>query len=459
MSKTSTMSKAPLPDHDYEGRDVASITRGLAKRMTFTVGKDKYTATERDWFLAIAYVVRDRLIERWMKTMRSYYKQDAKRVYYLSLEFLIGRTLRNSLLNLDFLEEAKQALNEIGCNLEELEELELDAALGNGGLGRLAACFLDSMATMQLPGYGYGIRYEYGMFRQKIENGCQMEHPDNWLRYANPWEFHRPEVLYPVQFHGRVVQYPSDDGSMHHHWIDTDDVMAMAYDTPTPGYNSTNVNNLRLWSAKASRDFNLQLFNQGDYIKAVEEKNESENLSKVLYPSDTTVMGRQLRLKQQYFFVSASLQDILFRFLKLHDDMDELPDKVAIQLNDTHPAIAIPELMRVLLDIHHLRWQQAWSITTRTFAYTNHTLLPEALEIWSVKLFKEILPRHLQIIYEINHRFLDEVMHQHPGDGELLRRMSIIDEAGERTIRMAHLAIIGSHKVNGVAALHTKLLR
>ncbi|MEJ1354521.1 MAG: glycogen/starch/alpha-glucan phosphorylase [Candidatus Sedimenticola sp. (ex Thyasira tokunagai)] len=456
------MSESPLTPplkHDYEGQDVASIKHGLANRMTYTVGKDDYTATDRDWYLAIAYVVRDRLIDRWMETMRSYYKQDAKRVYYLSLEFLIGRTLRNSLLNLDFLEEAKQALNEIGCNLETLEELELDAALGNGGLGRLAACFLDSMATLQLPGYGYGIRYEYGMFRQKIEDGCQVEHPDNWLRYANPWEFHRPEVLYPVQFHGRVVQYPSDDGSMHHHWIDTDDVMAMAYDTPTPGYNNANVNNLRLWSAKASRDFNLQLFNEGDYIKAVEEKNESENLSKVLYPNDTTVMGRQLRLKQQYFFVSASLQDILFRFLKLHDDLTELPDKVAIQLNDTHPAIAIPELMRILLDVHHLDWQQAWGITTDTFAYTNHTLLPEALERWSVKLFEEILPRHLQIIYEINQRFLNEVMHKHPGDGGLLRRMSIIDEAGERTIRMAHLAIVGSHKVNGVAALHTKLLR
>ncbi len=445
--------------YDYEGHDAPSIKQSLANRMIYTVGKDNYTATERDWYHATAYMVRDRLIERWMETMRNYYRKDAKRVYYLSLEFLIGRTLRNSLLNLGFAEEAEQALTEMGLDLDQMEELEFDAALGNGGLGRLAACFLDSMATLRLPGYGYGIRYEYGMFRQQIENGQQVEQPDNWLRYANPWEFPRPEVLYQVKFFGRVVHYPTEDGTLRYHWIDTEEVMAMAYDTPVPGYGVPTVNNMRLWSAKASRDFDLHYFNAGNYIKAVEDKTSSENLSKVLYPSDSTVTGRELRLKQQYFFVSASLQDILYRFLKQHDDLALLPQKVVIQLNDTHPAIAIPELMRILVDIHHIDWQQAWDITTETFSYTNHTLLPEALETWPVALFESMFPRHLQIIYEINQRFLTELMHRHPGDVELLKRLSIIDEESGRRVRMAHLAIIGSHRVNGVAALHTTLLK
>lgn len=444
---------------DSAGLDTTSVKHALANRLTYSVGKDNYTATDRDWYLATAYVIRDRLIERWMSTMRNYYHNESKRVYYLSLEFLIGRTLRNSLHNLDFLTQTEEALADLGLNLEMIEELEFDAALGNGGLGRLAACFLDSMATLQLPGYGYGIRYEYGMFRQSIENGWQKEGPDNWLRYTNPWEFHRPEVLYPVKFNGQVVQYPRDDGTIRYHWIDTNEVMAMAFDTPIPGYGVPTVNNMRLWSAKASRDFDLELFNEGDYIKAVENKNRSENLSKVLYPNDTTVMGRELRLKQQYFFVSASLQDILYRHLKQNDSLDNLGDKVAIQLNDTHPAIAIPELMRILMDIHNLEWERAWVITTSTFGYTNHTLLPEALETWPVSMVESLLPRHLQLIYEINHRFLSEVMHRHPGDNELLRRMSLIDETQGRQVRMAHLAIVGSHRVNGVAALHTELLR
>jgi starch phosphorylase len=304
-----------------------------------------------------------------------------------------------------------------------------------------------------------GIRYEYGMFNQKIENGWQVEHPDNWLRYGNPWEFPRPEVLYPVKFGGRVVEYCDERGQACHHWVDTDEVMAMAYDTPTPGFGTNTVNNMRLWSAKASRDFDLKYFNEGNYIKAVEDKNESENLSKVLYPNDTTAMGRELRLKQQYFFVSASLQDILYRYRKHHKAFEELPDKVAIQLNDTHPSIAIPELMRLLMDIHCLDWNQAWDITTRTFAYTNHTLMPEALETWPVSLFEAVLPRHLQIIYEINHRFLQDVIHRFPGDSERLKRMSIIDETHGRRIRMAHLAIVGSHHVNGVAQIHSELMR
>jgi len=444
--------------YDYQGLDVGSIKHSLANRMIFTVGKDSYTATDRDWFHAVAFMVRDRLAERWMETMRRYYREDAKRIYYFSLEFLIGRSLTNSVLNLDFMDECRRALYELGLDYEAVEALEYDAALGNGGLGRLAACFLDSMATMRLPGYGYGIRYEYGMFRQALEQGRQVEHPDNWLRYGNPWEFPRPEVLYPVRFFGKVVQYTDENGLTHNHWDEGELVMAMAYDTPIPGYGVDTVNNMRLWAAKATRDFDLQYFNRGDYIGAVEDKTVSENLSKVLYPMDTTLMGRTLRLKQQYFFVSASLQDIIYRFRKDHEHWNAFPEKVAIQLNDTHPAIAIPELMRILLDVHHLGWDQAWDITQRTFGYTNHTLLPEALETWPVSLMESMLPRHMQLIYEINHRFLQDVMHSHPGDTDRLRRMSLIDEEGERRVRMAHLAIVGSHRVNGVSAVHTDLL-
>ena len=446
--------------HEITGLDAASIKQSFVDRLTYSVAKDDHTATDRDWFFTAAYVARDRMINRWMQTMRSYYDHDAKRVYYFSMEFLMGRTLMNSMLNLGFDVEYRRALAELGIDLDKIKEIEMDAALGNGGLGRLAACFLDSMATLELPGYGYGIRYEYGMFSQRIENGRQVEHPDNWLRYGNPWEFARPEVLYQVKFGGRVVQYKDELGVERYHWIDTDDVMAMAYDSPIPGYGTRTVNNMRLWSAKATRDFDLRYFNEGDYTRAVGDKSESETLSKVLYPNDTTEMGKELRLKQQYFFVCASLQDVLYRYSKHHHSgFDALPDKVAIQLNDTHPSIAVAELMRVLVDLHHLDWGRAWDITTRTFGYTNHTLMPEALETWLVALFERLLPRHMQIIYEINHRFLKDVMHQYPGDNERLRRMSIIDEGGGRRIRMAHLAIVGSHKVNGVAKIHTELMK
>ena len=451
--------KEPLLAHEMIGLDAASIKQSFVDRLTYSVAKDSLTATDRDWFFTAAYVARDRMIDRWMETMRRYYDEDAKRIYYFSMEFLMGRTLMNSLHNLGFDQQYRKALSDLGVDLDKVREIEQDAALGNGGLGRLAACFLDSMATLELPGYGYGIRYEYGMFAQRIENGRQIEHPDNWLRYGNPWEFARPEVLYQVKFHGRVVQYKDEHGVERHHWIDSDDVMAMAFDTPIPGYGTKTVNNMRLWAAKATRDFELRYFNEGDYIKAVADKNESENLSKVLYPNDTTEMGRELRLKQQYFFVCASLQDVFYRHSKHHDDFDSLPDKVAIQLNDTHPSIAIAELMRVLVDLHHLEWSRAWGITTRTFAYTNHTLMPEALETWPVAMFEKLLPRHLQIIYEINQHFLKEVTHQYPGDNDKLRRMSIIDETGGRRIRMAHLAIVGSHKVNGVAQIHTELMK
>ena len=456
------MSKAPQPTQlevDKPAFDTPSIKRSLANRLMYSIGKDPITATERDWFYTSAAVVRERLIERWMETMRSYYREDTKRVYYFSMEFLMGRTLMNSMLNIGCEESFSSALKEMGLELEKIRDMENDAALGNGGLGRLAACFLDSMATLGIPGYGYGIRYEYGMFNQRIENGNQVEHPDNWLRYGNPWEFPRSEVLYQVKFHGRVVGFNDDKGQMRYQWVDSDDVMAMAYDYPIPGYGTETVNNMRLWAAKATRDFDLGYFNEGNYIKAVEDKNESENLSKVLYPDDTTEMGRELRLKQQYFFVCASLQDIFYRYCKYQDHFDELPNKVAIQLNDTHPSIAIPELMRMLVDVHGLEWDHAWEICNGVFAYTNHTLMPEALETWPVPLFERVLPRHLQIIYEINQRFLRDVMHRFPGDTDLLRRMSIIDDSGAKRVRMAHLAIVGSHKVNGVAAIHTQLMK
>jgi starch phosphorylase len=446
-------------DLDYLGTDPLSLQRSINNRLVYTIGKDPYTAVGADWLNALSYAVRDRLIERWMETQRSYYRTGAKRIYYLSLEFLIGRSLNNALLNIGFRDKCAQALKQLGLDLEELESLEHDAALGNGGLGRLAACILDSMASLNLPGGGYGIRYEYGMFRQRINEGQQMELPENWLANGNPWEFPRAEVSYRVRFGGRVMEYQESDGRRHHNWIDGDEVLAMAYDTPIPGYHTDTVNNLRLWSARASRDFDLEYFNQGNYLKAVEDKTLSENLSKVLYPDDRSSQNQELRLRQQYFFVSASLQDILRRFLQDHEDFRLLPEKVAIQLNDTHPAIAIPELMRILIDNHHLEWQTAWEITVKTFSYTNHTLLPEALERWPTGMLERLLPRHMQIIYEINRRFLLTVTHLYPDDPERLRRLSLIGENNGKHVRMANLAIVGSHKVNGVSALHTELLQ
>jgi starch phosphorylase len=445
--------------YDYIGSDTKAIQRSVSNHLVYTIGKDPLTATEHDWMMAFSYVVRDRLIERWMETQRSYYKHDAKRIYYLSMEFLIGRSLVNSLLNMDIYDACTEALHKLGIELERLRSLEHDAALGNGGLGRLAACFLDSMASLNIPGYGYGIRFEYGMFRQKIENGQQVELPENWLVHGNPWEFPRPEVSYRIRFGGRVMEYQDPTGRRHFDWIEGDVVLAQAYDTPIPGFHNDTVNNLRLWSAKAYEDFDLTCFNMGEYIEAVVGKTYSENISKVLYPNDTSTMNKQLRLKQQYFFVCASLKDILRRFFSDHDDLYELPERIAIQLNDTHPAIAIPELMRLLMDKHQLEWQPAWEITTRVFSYTNHTLLPEALETWPAHIFEQLLPRHLQLIHEINRRFLLMVGHLHPGDMSLLHRLSIIDDGGERRIRMAHLAIVGSHRVNGVSALHSELLR
>ena len=438
---------------------IADLEKAIVNHLIYLLGKDPVDTQQQDWFEALARVVRDLLTTQWMESMRSYYLQDAKRVYYLSMEFLMGRALGNALQNMRCADEFRHALEEMGLRLEDVSQCEAEAGLGNGGLGRLAACFMDSLASLHMPGFGYGIRYEYGMFTQQIEQGWQVEHPDNWLRYGNPWEFPRSDVIYRVQFKGHAQLVTEENQSARYVWAETEDVMAMAYDTPIPGYGGKTVNNLRLWSAKASRDFDLRYFNEGNYIRAVEQKTQSENLSKVLYPDDTTQMGRELRLRQEYFFVSATLQDILSHFTTDHDSFMDLPDEVAIQLNDTHPSIAIPELMRILVDEYRLDWEQAWDITVRTFAYTNHTLLPEALETWPVNLLSRLLPRHLLIIYEINRRFLAEVSRLYPGDVGLLRRISLIDEEHGKRVRMSHLAIVGSHKINGVAKLHSHLMQ
>ena len=439
------------------------VYQALQNHLIFSCFKTSTAATEQDWYEATAYTVRDHVVERWIKTAESYVANDPKRVYYLSLEFLIGRMLSNTALSLNLQDELKNSLAKLGHSLEATTEMETDAALGNGGLGRLAACFLDSMATMDIPATGYGIRYEYGMFRQTIENGQQIENADNWLHNGNIWEYQRLEANYVVKFYGNVIDHPSEHGT-EYHWINTDQVLAVAYDMPVPGYDTQTVNNLRLWSARATREFDLYQFNNGNYEKSVEQRNKFEHISKVLYPNDTSELGKELRLKQQYFFVSASIQDILRRFLAAHPvyssaDWEKLPKQIAIQLNDTHPAIAIAEMMYQLVDNHHVLWQQAWQLVRKIFAYTNHTLLPEALETWSLAMMERLLPRHMGIIYHINQEFLYEVNHHFPGDVDLLRRVSIIDETNGRRVRMAHLAIIGSHTVNGVAALHSELLQ
>jgi starch phosphorylase len=427
-------------------------------RRTLAIISQK-NATDFERFLALAHVVRDQLIDRWVKTQETYYQKNSKRVYYLSLEFLMGRTLGNAMVNLDIDGVIADAMHELGLNLEELREMEVDAGLGNGGLGRLAACFLDSMATLEIPATGMGIRYEFGIFHQMIdEQGNQVEKPDNWLRLDNPWEIARPQYAIRIPFGGFVSEYRDDQNSLRSRWEPAEYVLAMPYDTPIPGCKNNTVNNLRLWSARSADDFGLDYFNKGDYLAAVRDIELSENISKVLYPNDASVNGKELRLKQQFFLCAASLRDILRRYTKVNGDIQKLHEKIAIQLNDTHPAVAIPEMMRLLLDEEGLNWDDAWDQVTKIFAYTNHTLMPEALEKWEVSLFERLLPRHLQIIYEINHRFLREVSFRWPGDIERLRRMSIIEEDHGKRVRMAYLAIVGSHKVNGVAALHSQLL-
>ena len=449
-------SRRLIPEPPPGGLDEAGIIAAFAQRMMYTVAKDAHTATDFDVYLAVAYSVRDRLMERWFKTQSAYYRADAKRVYYLSLEFLMGRALLNNVVNLGARGTHVHGLRQLGYDLESLQEREWDAGLGNGGLGRLAACILDSAATLALPFYGYGIRYEYGIFTQKIQGGAQVELPDNWLRYGNPWEIPRADALFPVHFYGRTEYATDANGHLRAHWVDTQEVWAMAYDTPIAGFCNDTVNTLRLWAAKSSRDFDLRQFNQGDYVSAVQDKTASENISKVLYPPDDQYAGKELRLKQQYFFVSATLQDVMRRFLKFGKrNFQDLPGKVAIQLNDTHPVLGIPELMRLLVDEHEVAWDEAWDLTQRVFAYTNHTVLPEALERWPVDLFRRLLPRQFNIIEEIDRRFKAHTASL--GDTDLVRRTAILDDSGH--VRMANLAFVGSHAVNGVAALHTEILR
>ena len=460
MSLSEAIAAEPILRGERLGLDVRSLQRSFLDHVAFTQAKVPGHATKADSYVALAMTVRDRLIERWIATRRAYYQDpDLKRVYYLSLEYLIGRSLGNSLINLQLYEECEQALFELGHDMEEIREIEEEAGLGNGGLGRLAACFLDSMATLGLPGYGYGIRYDYGMFQQCIRDGYQVEEAYDWLRLGNPWEIARPEHAFRVQFYGRVVSEPDGHGDRRYRWIDTQDVLALPYDMPVPGYDNNTVNTLRLFSARSTREFDLDYFSHGDYLRACEDKLRAENITKVLYPRDDSAQGKELRLQQEYLLVSASLQDILTRFRLQSRDWEMLPERAAIQLNDTHPVMAIPELMRLLIDGEGLGWEQAWGITTRTFAYTNHSVLPEAMEAWPVSLLEKLLPRHLEIIYEINRRLLDEVSRRRPGGEERSGRISLIEEGDDQRVRMAHLGVVGSHSVNGVSALHTEILK
>ncbi|XP_041736721.1 glycogen phosphorylase, brain form [Coregonus clupeaformis] len=462
----------PLSDHEKRKQisvrgiaglgDVAEIKKSFNRHLHFTLVKDRNVATPRDYYFALAHTVRDHLVGRWIRTQQYYYEKDPKRIHYLSLEFYMGRTLQNTMINLGLQNACDEAIYQLGLDIEELEEIEEDAGLGNGGLGRLAACFLDSMASLGLAAYGYGIRYEFGIFNQKITNGWQVEEADDWLRYGNPWEKARPEYMLPVHFYGRVEH--TGKGVK---WMDTQVVLAMPYDTPVPGFKNNTVNTMRLWSAKAPNDFNLQEFNVGDYIEAVLDRNLAENISRVLYPNDNFFEGKELRLKQEYFVVAATLQDIIRRFKSskfgcrdpVRTSFETFPEKVAIQLNDTHPALAIPELMRILVDVEKLDWDKAWELTCQTCAYTNHTVLPEALERWPVNLFEKLLPRHLQIIYEINHLHLQRIAAMFPGDNDRLRRMSLIEEGDSKRINMAHLCVVGSHAVNGVARIHSEIIK
>ncbi|OAB60307.1 glycogen phosphorylase [Leptolyngbya valderiana BDU 20041] len=446
-------------EDDRTGMSLETLKRAFADHLFYLQGKDESIATLKDYYFALAYTVRDRLLHRFIKTTRTYREDNVKVVCYLSAEFLMGRHLGNNLVNLGLDEKVRQVVEESGLDLDELIEQEEDPGLGNGGLGRLAACFLDSLATLEIPAIGYGIRYEFGIFHQMIRDGWQVEVPDNWLRFGNPWEIARPEDTVEVKLGGHTEMYHDPKGHYRVCWIPDRTVIGIPHDTPVPGYDTNTVNPLRLWKAEASEEFNFDAFNAGNYDRAVAEKIDSETISKVLYPNDNTPQGRELRLAQQYFFVSASLQDLIRIHLRTQPSLDNFHERFAIQLNDTHPAVAVAELMRLLLDEHSFDWDTAWNITHQTFAYTNHTLLPEALERWSVKLFERLLPRHLELIYEINHRFLEDVRTWFPGDDERAARLSIIEEGYEKQVRMAHLACVGSHAINGVAALHTELLK
>lgn len=438
----------------------SSLVTQFAERLEFDLVKDRTTVTDHDILEAISMAIRDRLTRNWLKTQHEYNENNVKKVHYLSLEFLMGSLLGNSLINLGLYEETRKLLEGFGYDLDKIMREEPDMGLGNGGLGRLAACYMESLATLELPAYGYGILYEYGIFEQDIENGYQIEKPDHWLRYGNPWKVVRPEFTYTVKFNGSVSTYFDETGRTRYNWINTDDVLAIANDVPVPGYQNRTVNTLRLWQAKSTDEFNLNNFNQGNYLSAVENKNLSETISKVLYPNDSIPQGKILRLRQQYFFVSATLQDIIYNFKLNNSDFKLLPEKAAIQLNDTHPAIAIPDLMRILMDDEGLEWNDAWDITQQVFAYTNHTIVPEALEEWSESLLHSLLPRHMQIITEINRRFTAEVKEKYSNDDSVTGKMAIIREsASGNSVKMANLAIIGSHSTNGVAELHTDILK
>ncbi len=443
------------------GMDSESITADFRHYFSHTLGRDRHTKYAHYMYEALVITLRDRLWERWKNTRYAYEAEGGvRRAYYLSMEFLMGRTLSNAMLNLGVTDQISKALYEMGLTLEELVECENDAGLGNGGLGRLAACFMDSCATLRLPVVGYGIRYAYGMFRQRIENGYQVEEPDHWLRSGNLWELERPEYTQRIKYGGRTESYMKIDGEMGWRWIDTHDVLAVPYDVPIPGYKNGTVNTLRLWSAKATDEFDFEDFNSGSYTEAVGAKNMAENITMVLYPNDATESGKELRLRQQYFLASASIQDVLRQWVRVNgENFIQFAAKNCFQLNDTHPTISVAELMHLLLDEHGLKWEEAWGITSKVMAYTNHTLLPEALERWPVRMFRYLLPRILDIIYEINARFLAEVARRWPGDIERQRRMSLIEEGYEQQVRMAYLAIVGSTSVNGVAALHSNLLK
>ena len=416
-------------------------------------------ASPRDWFLAVAFATRDIVVDRWLESTAEVYADGRKRVYYLSLEFLIGRLLFDAMTNLGIAEPMAEALKELGVSLAELRRIEPDAALGNGGLGRLAACFMDSMATLRIAAHGYGIRYDNGLFRQIIRGGWQQETPEDWLANGNPWEFERPEINYAIGFGGWVEMVQGEDERTRHVWHPAETVEAVGYDTPIVGWRGTHVNTLRLWSARAPDPFKLDTFNAGDFVGALSDTVRAEAISKVLYPSDATPAGQELRFRQEYFFASASLLDLIRRHIKQHQDVRTLGDHAAVQLNDTHPAIGVPELMRILIDLNGLEWDEAWTVTQSTFSYTNHTLLPEALETWPVPLMERLLPRHMQIIYLLNAAHLDSARRRGFIDSGFLATLSLIDEHAGRRVRMGNLAFVGSHKINGVSALHTDLMR
>jgi len=448
----------PAPTPILSG-EVTELRGAILAKLAYSVGKDPSSACDHDWFVATALAVRDRIVDRWLDSSRRTEAGKKKRVYYLSIEYLIGRLLYDALINLGLIEPAREVLASLGVDLEQLRTLEPDAGLGNGGLGRLAACFMDSMASLGLPAIGYGIRYRHGLFKQQISDGWQQELPDDWLALGNPWEFERSDVVYPIRSGGMVEYIGGNADTARGHWYPAETLLAVAYDTPVVGWRGRHVNTLRLWSARASDPLALKIFHQGDYVGATTARAKAAAISGVLYPSDATPAGQELRLRQEFFFTSASLQDIVSRHLSEYDSLDSLPEKAAIQLNDTHPAIAVAELMRILVDEHEYSWKDAWRITTSTLSYTNHTLLPEALESWSISLMGSLLPRHLQIIHLINWLHLKEVTESGVTDAAVISSLSLIDESPEKRVRMGHLAFVGSHKVNGVSALHTDLMR